>query len=79
MCKMPLTQGRDYLSEENAGHLAAAYANDWWDLLGSTDLWIYGHTHVAASFNKNGCRLVSNPRSYPGEHTGFVPDLIIEL
>jgi predicted phosphodiesterase len=69
----------DYLSEEHAGHLAAAYANDWSDLLGSADFWIYGHTHVAANFNKNGCRLVSNPRGYPGEHTGFVPDLIIDL
>jgi predicted phosphodiesterase len=69
----------DYLSEEHAGHMAAAYANDWSDLLGGADLWIYGHTHVAANFNKNGCHLVSNPRGYPGEHTGFVPDLIIEL
>jgi len=69
----------DYLSEEHAGHLAAAYANDWSDLLGKADLWVYGHTHVAARFTKNGCRLVSNPRGYPGEHTGFVPDLIIEF
>jgi predicted phosphodiesterase len=69
----------DYLSEEHAGHLVAAYANDWSDLLGGADLWIYGHTHVAANFNKNGCRLVSNPRGYPREHTGFVPDLIIDL
>jgi predicted phosphodiesterase len=69
----------DYLSEEHAGHLAAGYANDWSDLLGGADLWIYGHTHVAANFNKNGCHLVSNPRGYPRENTGFVPDLIIEL
>jgi predicted phosphodiesterase len=69
----------DYLSEEHAGHLVAAYANDWSDLLGGADLWIYGHTHVAANFNKNGCRLVSNPRGYPREHTGFVSDLIIDL
>lgn len=69
----------DYLSEEHVGHLAAAYANDWSDLLEGADLWIYGHTHVAANFNKNGCRLVSNPRGYPGENTGFVPDLIIEF
>jgi predicted phosphodiesterase len=69
----------DYLSEDHAGHLAAAYANDWSDLLGKTDLWVYGHTHVAASFTKNGCRVVSNPRGYPGQHTGFDPDLIIEL
>ena len=69
----------DYLSEEHAGHLAAAYANDWSDLLEGAVFWIYGHTHVAANFNKNGCRLVSNPRGYPGENTGFVPDLIIEF
>ena len=69
----------DYLSDDHAGHLAAAYANDWSDLLGKADLWVYGHTHVAASFIKNGCRVVSNPRGYPGQHTGFDPGLIIEL
>lgn len=69
----------DYLSDEHEGHLAAAYANDWSDLLGKANLWIYGHTHVAANFIKCGCRLVSNPRGYPAEHTGFAPDLIIEL
>ena len=69
----------DYLSDDHAGHLAAAYANDWSDLLGKADLWVYGHTHVAASFIKNGCRVVSNPRGYPGQHTGFDPELIIEL
>jgi predicted phosphodiesterase len=69
----------DYLSEDHPGHLAAAYANDWSDLLGKADLWIYGHTHVAANFTKNECRVVSNPRGYPGECTGFDPDLLIEL
>ena len=69
----------DYLSEDVEGHLAAAYANDWSDLLGKVDLWVYGHTHVAASFTKNGCRVVSNPRGYPGQDTGFDPDLLIEL
>ncbi|MEW5506005.1 metallophosphoesterase family protein [Pseudomonas antarctica] len=69
----------DYLSEDHAGHLAAAYANEWSDLLGKADLWIYGHTHVAASFTKCGCRVVSNPRGYPGQDTGFDPDLLVEL
>jgi len=69
----------DYLSDDHAGHLGAAYANDWSDLLGKADLWIYGHTHVAASFIKCGCRVVSNPRGYPGESTGFDPNSIIEL
>ena len=69
----------DFLSDEHAGHLAAAYANDWSDLLGMADLWIYGHTHIAASFTKRGCHVISNPRGYPGESTGFDPDLLIEL
>lgn len=69
----------DYLSDDVDGHLAAAYANDWSDLLGKADLWMYGHTHVAASFTKNGCRVISNPRGYPGQRTGFDPNLIIEL
>lgn len=69
----------DYLSDEHEGHLAAAYANDWSELLVKADLWIYGHTHVAASFTKFGCRVVSNPRGYPGQDTGFDPDLLIEL
>ncbi|WP_223530919.1 metallophosphoesterase family protein [Pseudomonas sp. BF-B-26] len=69
----------DYLSDDHAGHLAAAYANDWSDLLGKADLWVYGHTHVAASFIKYGCRVVSNPRGYPGESTGFDPELLIDI
>lgn len=60
--------------------LAAAYANDWsGELLSKPDLWVYGHTHVAADFLKEGCRVVSNPRGYPGQNTGFDPDLLIEL
>lgn len=69
----------DYLSDDHAGHLAAAYANDWSDLLGRADLWVYGHTHVAADFTKCGCRVVSNPRGYPGQDIGFDPDLLIEF
>ncbi|MNB98151.1 hypothetical protein D3C75_453950 [compost metagenome] len=69
----------DYLSEDVEGHLAASYANDWSDLLEKADLWVYGHTHVAANFTKNECRVVSNPRGYPGQRTGFDPDLVIEL
>ncbi|MOA19590.1 hypothetical protein D3C78_1399840 [compost metagenome] len=69
----------DHVGDGHPGHLVAAYANDWSDLLGKADLWIYGHTHVAADFFKEGCRVVSNPRGYPGQNTGFNPDLLIEL
>ncbi|MNE32703.1 3',5'-cyclic adenosine monophosphate phosphodiesterase CpdA [compost metagenome] len=69
----------DHVGDDQPGHLIAAYANDWSDLLGKADLWVYGHTHVAADFFKEGCRVVSNPRGYPGQNTGFDPDLLIEL
>ncbi|WP_408598542.1 metallophosphoesterase family protein [Pseudomonas sp. PLMAX] len=69
----------DYVGDDHPGHLIAAYANNWSELLAKADLWIYGHTHVTADFFKEGCRVVSNPRGYPGQNTGFDPDLLIEL
>ncbi|WP_282361084.1 metallophosphoesterase family protein [Pseudomonas sp. PS01300] len=61
------------------GHLAAAYYNLWHDLVGQADAWIFGHTHFAVDTEILGCRLVSNPRGYPGERTGFASDLVIEI
>ncbi|WP_150770799.1 metallophosphoesterase family protein [Pseudomonas fluorescens] len=69
----------DHVADDLPEHLSAAYANDWPELLGKADLWVYGHTHVAASFTKCGCHVISNPRGYPGQITGFNPDLLIEL
>lgn len=69
----------DYVGDDLPTHLIAAYANDWPELLGKADLWIYGHTHVAADFLKNGCRVVSNPRGYPNQKTGFDPNFLIEI
>jgi len=69
----------DHVADDLPAHLNAAYANEWPELLGKTDLWVYGHTHVAANFTKCGCRVVSNPRGYPGQITNFNPDLLIEL
>ena len=69
----------DYVGDELPTHLVAAYANDWKELVGRADLWVYGHTHVSADFLKNGCRVVSNPRGYPNQQTGFNPDFLIEI
>ena len=69
----------DYVGDDLPTHLIAAYANDWPELLGKADLWVYGHTHVAADFLKNGCRVVSNPRGYPNQKTGFDPNFLIEI
>lgn len=69
----------DHVSDDLPAHLIAAYANDWPELVGKADIWIYGHTHIAADFFKRGCRIVSNPRGYPGQLTGFDPDFLVEI
>ncbi len=61
------------------GHLAAAYFNHWDDLVAQADAWIFGHTHQAIDTVVAGCRVVSNPRGYPGESSGFTPDFTIEI
>jgi predicted phosphodiesterase len=69
----------DYVGDKLPENLIAAYANDWPELLAKADLWVYGHTHVAADFLKHGCRVISNPRGYPNQQTGFNPDFLIEI
>jgi predicted phosphodiesterase len=61
------------------GHLGAAYFNQWHDLVAQADVWIFGHTHHAIDTVVSGCRMVSNPRGYPGERTGFASDFTIEV
>lgn len=41
--------------------------------------WIFGHTHVHTNVTIDGCRLLSNPRGYPNEHTGYDPSASIQL
>ena len=61
-------------------HIAAAYANGWESMMGeSIALWVHGHVHRAADWAANGTRVVCNPRGYPGEKTGFNPDLLITV
>lgn len=62
-------------------HLDAAFANRWDDLMGCDQvaLWVHGHSHTAADYDVAGTRVVCNPRGYPGEETGFCPDLVIEV
>jgi len=60
-------------------HLSAAYGNEWPELVSKADVWIFGHTHEAVDAVFFGCRLLSNPRGYPGEETGFSPAFAIDL
>ena len=43
------------------------------------DYWICGHTHDAHRYNTGKTEVICNPRGYPYEHTGFDPELVIEL
>jgi len=63
------------------GHMDAAYANRWEDLMGGDQvvLWVHGHSHTAVDYEVAGTRVVCNPRGYPGEETGFNPGLVLTL
>ncbi|KPZ12003.1 metallophosphoesterase [Pseudomonas syringae group genomosp. 3] len=67
------------VGSKHEGHLNAAYTNDWPQLIQQADLWVFGHTHEYIDVELGGCRIVSNPRGYPGESTGFDPFFEIEI
>lgn len=67
------------VGSKHEGHLNAAYTNDWPQLIQQADLWVFGHTHEYVDVELGGCRIVSNPRGYPGESTGFDPFFEIEI
>lgn len=72
-CPVPEVAG-----EKHDGHLNAAYSNRWHSLVPLANAWIFGHTHHAVDIDLGGCRLISNPRGYPRESTGFAPDFMID-
>lgn len=61
------------------GHLTAAFTNDWHSLVALADAWVFGHTHEAVDIDLAGCRVISNPRGYPNENTGFDPYFEIQI
>jgi predicted phosphodiesterase len=68
------------IAPEYANHRAnPAFVVDLEEAMGAPALWIHGHTHTFFDYRVRGTRVVCNPRGYPGEHTGFVPDLSVEI
>jgi predicted phosphodiesterase len=62
------------------GHgITPAFANDWEHLFDGVDFWFHGHTHHAVNYTVGGTRVVSNPKGYGREMTGFDPRQIIEV
>lgn len=47
------------------------------------DVWIHGHTHIAADYLVGDCRIICNPRGYHSrmldEQTGWTEHLILEV
>jgi predicted phosphodiesterase len=41
--------------------------------------WVHGHTHNAFNYMIGDCRVICNPGGYPGEGTGFNPDLLFDI
>lgn len=55
-----------------------AYCSHLDHLVAQADYWLYGHTHAALNTRVEQTRLVTNPAGYPGQKTGFNPDLVID-
>lgn len=61
--------------------LVASYASNLESLILETQpsLWVHGHIHCRSQYTIGETLLVSNPRGYPGETTGFEPGLVVEV
>jgi 3',5'-cyclic AMP phosphodiesterase CpdA len=70
---------REAAGDEHEGHISAAYYNNWHSLVDQADVWIFGHTHKSIDAVFGNCRVISNPRGYPQEATGFEPAKIVEV
>lgn len=70
---------REAAGGEHDGHISAAYYNNWHGLVNQAAVWIFGHTHKSIDTVFGNCRVISNPKGYPGEETGFEPAKILEI
>ncbi|MBO0132285.1 metallophosphoesterase [Agrobacterium burrii] len=72
---------RSISNEFRSDPLAPCYASDLENLIFETPpaLWVHGHVHHRNDYSIGSCRVVSNPRGYPGERTNFDPAFIVEI
>lgn len=62
-------------------HLNRFYVADFQDVIQKCQpkLWIHGHMHEPSDYEVAGCRVVCNPRGYPGETSSFLPDRTVVI
>ncbi|CAJ3384632.1 phosphoesterase [Burkholderia pseudomallei] len=53
---------------EQNNPLVPAFASNLEFLVSEADLWIHGHIHRSSDYQLGGCRVVCNPRGYPGRN-----------
>lgn len=59
--------------------LNPAYASNLDKLVERTRLWIHGHVHSRNDYKIGNGRVISNPRGYAHEITGFDPRFVVEV
>jgi len=76
-----LTHHKPYLSKNYKYNLfSCAYESNLIELFHSPlILWGYGHTHIRDNSTINKIRVISNPKGYPYQPTGFRSSAIVEI
>lgn len=72
----PLARSVDW---SYCGRAAACYASDLDHLVDRASVWMHGHVHKAKSYMHGACRVLSNPRGYPGQLTGWSPRFTFDV
>lgn len=63
-------------------HANGAYCTNLDDLIlehPQIKYWAHGHTHDTFNYKIGDCRVICNPGGYPGQNTGFNPDLLFDI
>jgi predicted phosphodiesterase len=61
-------------------HITPFFATNCDVLIGEpVDYWIYGHTHTASKHQINNTILISNPKGYAKQQSGYDPNLNIQI
>lgn len=72
---------RSISNEFRSDPLSACYASDLENLIFGIQpaLWVHGHVHHRNDYLVGDCRVVSNPRGYPGERANFDQAYTVEI
>lgn len=73
---------RSIADEFKTASCNSAYCSDYDGLIMNhpqIKYWVHGHTHTPFDYKIGECRVICNPVGYPGQHTGYKPDLFIRI